>query len=553
MIQLSEEQEAVVSAVGVARNVVTVAFPGAGKTRVLLACYEAAVNNGMIVPGEAAMITYTQAAAAELTKRIKAMDLPPPGFVGTLHGFMLKVVRDFGSVINMSSNVAVVDERTAREVLHAQIKIVRFTGSLQQALKAIDQRDEATPKNNALFCAYHEALANQGLIDFSGILFWGLQTLKEIKGRTFFSHLYVDEYQDVSKSDDTIYNTLEMKTRFVIGDPRQAIFGFRGGDFTMLMDLLTHAEWSSYGLTTNYRSSPAICAVANGLAKLLPLPGSRMQPQSTKIPASTVAIERVLNARHQFDAVVDFFSEMDPSDTKAVICRYNWQIQQMAGFLTNAGIPFRTNATRKKPQNWDAVRALVAFLGCPESPALAYSLAVLTLSEKAAKKLKQEAIDAGMSLGRMLWTGAIPEFSDLDQVLMSFNLMGESYGIVVEAAENLSLNEKTWQGLSAALADPGVLDSTKETSGSAILLTTIHGAKGREFGAVACIYWNDELFPGTRKTGHDEEARLAYVAVTRAIHSLMIVSTEEALPFPGATTATWMTPSRFIATIKGAA
>lgn len=552
-IPLSEEQEAVVRARMTCRNVVVVAPPGSGKTRVLLASYKAQVEGGLCVPAEVAMITYTQAAAAELSSRIKTMGVTAPGFVGTLHGFLLAVVRDFGSKIGISKTMAVVDERTAMEVLDAQAKIVRFPGGRQQAMKAVEKRDIHNPRANALFCAYHETLASQGLLDFNGIIMWGQKVLAVIEGRTFFKHFYVDEYQDISVEDDMILDMLEAETRFVIGDPRQAIFGFRGGDYRMLMSLITDPIWQACALTVNFRSDPSICAVANQLAPLLPLPGIRIQPHSTKSVPHCIAFERVLNGEHQWDAIMDFFEEFEPTLGRAVICRYNWQLQEMAQYLTRKGIPFRTNAARKKPGNWDAARALVAFLGSPDSPALAYSLAVLTIGAKGAAKMKEQAVMDGVSMQRKVWCGEIPEFDQIESVLESFNLRGESFAIVMEAVSNLPANERTWQGLSAALADPSVLSSAQDKGTGSILLTTIHGSKGREFGVVACPYWNDQLFPGNRKDPESvpEESRLAYVAITRAIHGLIVVSTDSSLPYPNARTEVPMVPSRFIAMMEG--
>jgi superfamily I DNA/RNA helicase len=554
-MSLNPEQQLVVDSILTHKKIVVTAAAGSGKSRTLLASFtkasEAFPASGFSI------VTYTQAAAAELSKRIQDQNLPEPGFVGTLHSLMLKQLRAEGHRIGLR-NVSVADERTTLAALRESMKRVGWKDSLERAKKAIASKDSST-KEAMLFNDFHGRLAQDGLVTFDGILALGRQLLEKTGGAVPFTHLMVDEYQDVSRADHELYLKMAVQFRFVVSDPRQAIFGFRGGDPTCIHELLNDPSWSKFQLSTNYRSTPEIIITANRLAPKLPIK-DKMVPVSLELLVASGAIvwmdgekmadlkprwERSLaqerggtgidifdcvSEETQLEAIEDFLSENEGTPC-AIICRYNWQIAYISEHLRKKGISHQRSGVCKKPPGWDAAQALIGFLGNPESETMAFSLISVVHSEAQAIKMRRLANERFMQLGRLIWADEIPPLTDLEEVLERYNLDPVTMQVVMGIHDKLSIMDRSWTALAAAMADPAALH--QEIADSKVpLLCTIHASKGREFDSVLLPYWSDQLFPGNRQAGEDEEWRLAYVAITRARTNLCICSVAESRRYP---------------------
>lgn len=540
-MNLSPEQQAVVDAILSRKNIVVTSAAGSGKTRTLIACYSKMIQSG--VPAAfTVIVTYTQAAAAELSQRIREQAIPEPGFVGTLHSLMLRLLRSEGWRMGFKG-VAVVDERTGLKALRESMARVNFRGSFQQAQKIVAAQPQGS-KEAMLFNDYHQKLGQDGLVTFDGILYWASRILKDNGGVVPFAHLMVDEYQDVSRADHDLYLAMKVTNRFVVGDTRQSIFQFRGGDPTCMEELVKSPEWTAFSLKTNFRSTPEIIITANSLAPHLPVK-DKMEVGNLSLARSAVDAFDCSNERHQVEAITDFISDFDGT-SRAIICRYNWQIQAIAEYLRDREVHHRVHGAAKKPPQWEAAQALVGFLSNPESEVMAYALASVT-SEADARRMRQEANDRCIPMSKLMWPVDIPDISDIRDVLSDFNLDSVTQGAVLSIHDQLSIMDRSWSSLAAAMADPAAL-MPKITDSNVPILCTIHASKGREWDSVCLPYWSDELFPGNRASGEEEEWRLAYVAITRARTNLAICSVAEAPKYPGGSPES-MTPSRFIKAI----
>lgn len=541
---LNPEQQAVVNAAWSQKWIVVTAAAGSGKTRTLIAYYARMVED-CTSPGFS-IVTYTQAAAAELSKRIKEQGLPEPGFVGTLHSLMLRELRAQGHLIGIK-NVSVADERTTLSSLRESMKRVGWKSSLESAKKAIAVKGVES-KELMLFNDFHGRLASDGLVTFDGILALGRQLLEKTNGAAPFTHLMVDEYQDVSRADHELYLKMDVPFRFVVSDPRQAIFGFRGGDPTCIDELLNDPGWAKFQLSTNYRSTPKIIITANRLAPKLPIK-DKMVPASLELAKSMVDIYDCVSEETQLEAVEDFLSEFVDTSC-AIICRYNWQIAYISEHLRKKGITHQRSGAHKKPPRWDAAQALIGFLGNPESETMAFSLISAVHSEAQAIKLRRQANEQAVHLGKLIWADEIPDISEIEEVLERYNLDPITMQVVMGIRDRLSVMDRSWTALAAAMADPAALNQdTPSMTVKAPSLMTIHAAKGQEFDSVFLPYWSDQLFPGNRQTGEDEEWRLAYVAITRARTNLCICSVAESRRYPEGQTEP-MNRSRFINQIE---
>ncbi|BCV20172.1 DNA helicase [Moorella sp. Hama-1] len=296
-----EQQAAVVATDG---PVVVVAGPGTGKTRTLVYRLAYLIQERGVAPGEIAAVTFTNKAAAEIRQRVADLLGDRQGLsaltVGTFHSICLDLLQA-GLQLGAGRSLTIIDEVDAREILaevlaEAQGRGRRGVTALQRQISLLKGRglfpdapdvpDDLRP----LFRSYQERLAAYGLLDYDDILLQALEFPKltpEVpgtdkreqdgdRGTVPFTHLLVDEFQDVNAVQYQLVKKWagNGKNLFVIGDPDQAIYGFRGADYRFFGQLLQDFPVARlFHLHRNYRSTPVVLRAAAGVVAHNPAEG----------------------------------------------------------------------------------------------------------------------------------------------------------------------------------------------------------------------------------------------------------------------------------------
>jgi len=216
------------------------AGPGTGKTRALTHRLAYLLARRGAAPGSILAVTFTRQAAAEMATRLRRL---LPDFSG-LEGLAVKTFHALGHQILLSQGEAreVAEEERRRGFLRQAAKdqglsfpaLERRITRWKQALTYPDDLAEGTPETRA-FAAYEAALAREGRWDFEdliarpALLLARRRDLQEAY-REQFRHLLVDEYQDLNEAQYVFFRLLAGPGAeiMVIGDPDQAIYGFRG-------------------------------------------------------------------------------------------------------------------------------------------------------------------------------------------------------------------------------------------------------------------------------------------------------------------------------------
>ncbi|OIQ58747.1 ATP-dependent DNA helicase PcrA [Moorella thermoacetica] len=293
-----EQQSAVTAATG---PVVVIAGPGTGKTRTLVYRLAYLIKERGVAPGEIAAVTFTNKAAAEIRQRVADLLGDRDGMealtVGTFHSICLDLLQSsltgspgadlqgkpVGTTDTLASpRLTVVDEADAREIL-AGVLAEKGTGrrglpGLQRRISLLKSRGllpdspEVPADLRPIYRAYQERLAAYGVLDYDDILLKALELpalrpagAPAFQGPVPFTHLLVDEFQDVNAVQYRLVKkwTGDGKNLFVIGDPDQAIYGFRGADYRFFGQLLEDFPAARvFRLTRNYRSTPVILRAA---------------------------------------------------------------------------------------------------------------------------------------------------------------------------------------------------------------------------------------------------------------------------------------------------
>lgn len=522
-----------------APRILCIASPGSGKTRTLVARIQRLINAG-VPPAEICVVTFTRNAAREIESRLESPT--SLGYCGTLHGLMVRLIERAGD------KVTVLDEEQAKDLRRQSAEALGYKGTekvLDEAegdVKLIDTFYDSrtyTSSNVAILVIqhFHRMLVANNLWTFDRLLNLEGPVITQAAG---FTHLLVDEFQDSADADAAIYEALPIENKFFVGDPRQSIFKFRGGSVENIMSLMNDERCEVHYLNQNYRCGEAICNAANELI------GASLDCEM--IPATP--LDCIVGARC-FPTSKDEDNALIARCTAAasgclgqtaVLVRTNKLVDKYTALLSGAGLRVSRRVQDVQPPDMAKAKKLLAVLNDPENDAVAYWWLKESYGDKKAQSIKLDAQAAGKSINRAflhlptegLDVEAIPE------ALSRARIGSETIQTVLAACQGA----KTVQDVLMTLAGDG--EEAKMTDGD-VTVSTIHGAKGREWDTVILPAFEQEIIPGVSKSVDvEEERRLAYVAFTRARTTLLISYCRTRPPMYGGGAPVEVKPSQFI-------
>ncbi len=272
---LDPDQRAAAEAAG---PLMIIAGPGTGKTRTLTYRIAAQVSERGVPPGACLALTFTRRAAREVRERLEQL-IPAQASrltVTTFHGLGLMILREHATRAGLTPDFGIADEQ-------ARLGVAAEIAGSQRGARQLLAAAAADPERRADFS---KALTGRDLVDFDGLvelpvaLLGGEPALAEAL-RERWPLISVDEYQDIDASQYALLRLLsgDGKGLTVIGDPDQAIYGFRGADvgFFLRFDADYPGATTAH-LTRNYRSAPVI--VTGALQAIAPstlVPGRELR------------------------------------------------------------------------------------------------------------------------------------------------------------------------------------------------------------------------------------------------------------------------------------
>jgi uncharacterized protein (TIGR00375 family) len=295
---LDPEQRAAAQADG---PLMIIAGPGTGKTRTLTYRIACQIAERDVSADSFLAVTFTRRAAEEMRHRLAGLlrpgDAAAPGAaaqvtVTTFHGLALRILREEPDRAGLPRGFQVADDAARLEAAS------RITGSeregrrLLATLGASPGRDETAAAGRA---ALRAELASRGLVgldDLTGLAVRLLRAETAIAARLRdrWPWISVDEYQDIDEQQYELLRLLsgEAPGLTVIGDPDQAIYGFRGADVGFFLRFSTdYPGAKTVYLTRNYRSSPEIVAGAlQAIAPATLVPGRELRAMAGHGPAA---------------------------------------------------------------------------------------------------------------------------------------------------------------------------------------------------------------------------------------------------------------------------
>lgn len=511
--------------------VLIVAGPGTGKTKTLTARIAFLLQRG-VKPADILALTFTVKAASEMRERVTALlDGGNPPDISTFHSLGHRLLKD----LEPGRELRFVDEVMRQAIIRELPRPVEFKSfTTREVALAIsrqkgalgNQTDSASQK---LLAHYQAALDDAGLIDYDDLLYRVYHELPakpdvHRKWRRRYRYILIDEFQDTSELQWALIGLIRGNDNvFVIGDPKQSIYGFRGASAAMFdqfrQDFTEHTE---VALEVNYRSDQSIVTLASAIF------GGRDALKAHSSQAGEVQVVHTLNEYSEADYVLARIEEgIGGSDLLkaggegssrfrdfAVLYRTHQVAKTLQRRLQDSGIPFQVVGEGSPYEQPDvqAVVGALAWLGGGELPK------VKEFSVAQAEALLRD-IDARQPVSKLA-----------EQVIDALNLAAKDANRqrLNQFVSTLVRFDQRENGLRAALDYVGKLSQADfyDPEADMVTLMTIHASKGLEFRHVIVLAAEEGALPNIRKTvptDFDEEKRLFYVAVTRARHKLDII------------------------------
>ena len=430
-----------------------------------------------------------------------------------------------------------------------------------------------------IYDEYEEYKEHHAYIEFDDLLNMACEIFEESpetleKYQNIYAYILADEFQDVSLNQALFLKHLSAKNNnlFVVGDGCQAIYQFRGGVSKYLLDFDT--EWAgadTINLNTNYRCSKDIVTTANELAKYLPESKNKhyVEAIANKEANSKPIYIECKTASDESNTVADEISKLIANGKKyediAVLARTNAQLQYFESEFAKRKIPYLTYSDTSFIEKAE-IKLIIsyiklafdtkndsAFAFCYNKPNRWLNKAFFDEVSTLAKKKRCSLYDAMFMIDRRNWRfkNGIDEIYETVNKMQNkrFANMGEIVhmlrrdlniddfvsrgklnddGRYAEQIENLDTFEdtckqfKTYTELKSYLLD--IQNICIQADDNKVSLMTIHKSKGLEFPVVFLVGCSEGLLPHSKATDIDDEMRLMYVGITRAMDELYLTS-----------------------------
>ena len=583
------------------------AGPGTGKTKTLVSRLRYLLEYRKVRPAEITAVTFTNQAAAEMRTRIERETGKKQAGrtmqIGTFHSICLNFLKEQGEEFTLMGEAQ--QRLMAEEVILQEGLNVRPAKFLEQVSRRKSGMERALagdafgadisgdPVWQQAYQLYEERKQELHLLDFDDLL---VRVTERIENGQVndgwekkFRYLLVDEFQDINPVQLMLVKLWSQAGRelFVIGDPDQSIYGFRGADSACFERLgREYEDLEVVNLKENYRSAPQILKAASAVIReaesvekeeremLHPncpdsVPVRIVRAGSPMGEAIFIAkeINRMAGGMGMIEAHQTAWEHQDKKvrsfDEMAVLCRTHHQAELVEKCLRTESIPY-VIAGREDYLNEESVQNSICFFRLIEQTEKSENLPD-SPHEESENTQQREVSDmtgdiSGMEIcARYFWKLEWSDMAEevirntliryrplykkkkpqkfLEQWMEEMELTGDP---AMQKLLQASVFYKTMTEFLYAL-ELGVESDlkrcgSKKYASDAVTVMTLHGSKGLEF-PVAFIYGVEKgsipLENEKHPSDKEEERRLFYVGMTRAKEELILTTSGEESEFTG--------------------
>jgi len=575
---LNDEQRAAVTCTD--QDVIIVAGPGTGKTRTLTVRIAHLLLAKGVAPENMLAITFTNKAAAEMAQRLQELvgaAVAQRLTICTFHAFGVSVLREAGEALGISPTFAICSEEDQRALLKPLLP-APGEKAINQALAAIGTAKNALllpedPMLATLFSAdatfpelyarYQAALRANRLLDFDDLILQSVQLfereptiLQRYQAR--FRWLAVDEYQDINLAQYRLLRLLTPPTTNLcaIGDPDQAIYGFRGANREYFLQFQADfPQATRLELNRNYRSTQTILAAALQVinegadrAQALALWSDFVDQTKLEIysaPTDKAEAEYVVHQIEQLVGGTSYFSldtgRATGSESSlrdfgdfAVLYRTSTQSRLLEEAFHRSGIPYQIVGQTPLVE-YKEIRLILAYLWLTITPT-----ATFYQEQVYANARRKDLPRIGYFLPRLRELQSTASIQSLIATISTFLATELELAWSEAQQQRIAQLQRRASGFAQGLAaflEAMLLHQEVDyyhPQADRVTLMTLHAAKGLEFPVVFMVGCEETLLPyqlAGRASDVEEERRLFYVGMTRAQQKLMLLHAKRRVLF----------------------
>ena len=604
---LNEEQkEAVVTTEGYIR---VIAGAGTGKTKTLTTRYVHLVENLNVSPKNILCVTFTNKAANEMRKRIRKMTGKnnDTGFVCTFHSFCTTFLKEEILVLEYPRNFIILDEEDIDSMLskiYTESKIKKNEYPYKKAKNYIEifkrksdyvpmllktsselkkEYDEEEDIMKKILKGYLFEQRKVYGLDFDDLIVFTLHILDNfedicLKWQKQLKYIMVDEFQDVSNRQYRLATKLSEynKNLFVVGDPDQTIYSFRGANVRIILDFDKKFKGAkTIKLKNNYRSIQKILNASN---QLISHNKDRIDNKltSVRLDGEIPVFYHGKNYKDECEWIAEqikTIGEMEEDYGKiAVLYRGSYLSRGVEEALMSKKIPYIIYSgisfySRKE------IKDLLSYLRMISSEDDMSFRRIINVPRRGFGPKRMEALEEYSLKNNCTLYQSLKdninlkdfnkkEIKDFVKLIEKYKKEKDSTSIAdllekineeigyeeelkrnedeerIENIEELKSsifefeqsNDEEYKDLDTYLSKIALYTNMdKEEKEKAVKLMTVHSAKGLEFNYVFVCGMSEGQFPSRKSRTEpelEEERRLAYVACTRAKDSLYLTDSE---------------------------
>lgn len=606
--KLNERQkEAVTTTEGYVR---VIAGAGSGKTRALSYRFAYLVEELGILPGHILCVTFTNKSAREMARRIHQLTGDDDtGYINTFHGFCVSVLQEDSHAVSYPKNFLVIDNSDIDDMLQMIYEEMGLTLRDMPFNKARDMiemkkcvwqpdyyKDMIAMPLSVLYEKYHKALTVEDVIfygylyqekkcfalDYNDLIKFTLYIFEEneeirLKWQKRLEYIMIDEFQDIDPLQYKLMKALcgYHHNLFVVGDPDQTIYTWRGADIRYLLHFdREFPKVKTIFMNDNYRSTPEILSAANSL---IDKNQTRMKKDliSHQEKGPAVTCFPCANAAEEAKRIAEEIKKLHETGTSyediSLLYRAHYVTRNLEEALLKAKVPYTIYSGTQFFDRMEIKDALCYLRMIAYKDDMAFRRIVnqpkrnigRTRMEFLQQKAKEESLTLYETLKKYIDDPIFKRTKAGDFIELIEYFTKDSIGRQVSEVLSAILDESGYEKMLRTEGSQERLDNLAELKQSIfeyettagedtsisdylehaalfsnmdrapgedrVKLMTIHTAKGLEFPIVFLCAMNEGIFPSRRtktKRAMEEERRLAFVAVTRAQKMLYLTEAE---------------------------
>jgi len=600
---------------------------GSGKTRVLTRRIAYLIAHHDVKPESILAVTFTNKAADEMKERVaELLGSRPASWVGTFHSFAARLLRREAEKLGYGSNFVIYDTSDQRQLIKEILQDMNLddenTSPRQLASRISNAKsDLIRPRDftaaegsyieqimKEIYPEYQKRLKASNALDFDDLLLKTCQLFSEYEAvknyyQQKYRYLLIDEYQDVNNAQYRLSQHLarEHGNIFVVGDPDQSIYGFRGADIRNILNFeRDYPQAEVIRLEQNYRSRQKILTAAQSV---IANNESRREKDlwSERGPGSDIIRASLDSGSQEAEYVSRRVKKLTEEENYnygdiGILYRTNSQSRRLEDVFMKMKLPYEIVGGLRFYERRE-IKDIMAYLRLVYNPDDEASfLRVINtprrgIGSRTLERVKNHASARGISLYQAIsrpsdipgltaaYQERVKEFAVLVERLQEINRQGTLVDLVRavlqeteyeqhimdregdnarERLENIGEMQNLIREYMQEADEPGLGDFLEEVklvadvdrwdeSSDHLTMMTLHSAKGLEFPVIFMVGMDEGLFPHENcrdsQEEIEEERRLCYVGMTRAEEKLFMVRARQRRRFGS---SRQYRPSRFL-------